>query len=81
MLGHALTVVSLVAVVGSLGAPQPPHRHPDAPKRAGSGAVQQRVVKAPTDSATVRRPCVAPDSVLAGRAACVLRNQAAFRVF
>ena len=33
------------------------------------------------DTAVVRRLCVAPDSVLAGRKACELRNQAAFRVF
>lgn len=34
------------------------------------------------DTASVRRLCAAPDSVLAGRAVCVLRNQAPpLRVF
>lgn len=32
------------------------------------------LVVAPTDTATVRRLCTAPDSVLAKRAPCVLRE-------
>jgi hypothetical protein len=36
-------------------------------------AAERRV--ATMDSATARRVCAAPDSVLAGRAACVLRDQ------
>ena len=39
------------------------------------------VARTAADSDVVRRLCAAPDSVLAGRAACVLRYQAAFRVF
>ena len=47
-----------------------------APRRGGatSGAAFR-------DTAAVRRLCVAPDSVLAGRKTCELRNQSAFRVF
>ena len=33
------------------------------------------------DSDAVRRLCVAPDSVLAGRAECVLRDQGVFHIF
>jgi hypothetical protein len=39
------------------------------------------VARTAVDSDVVRRLCVAPDSVLSGRAACVLKAGAAFRVF
>ena len=46
--------------------------------RAGPARVTARTA---ADSDVVRRLCVAPDSVLAGRAACELRNQAVFHIF
>ena len=46
--------------------------------RGGPARVTARTA---ADTDVVRRLCVAPDSVLAGRAECVLRNQAVFRIF
>lgn len=46
-----------------------------APPRETRGVRTRGVRTAALDSATARRLCVAPDSVAAGRAPCVLRDQ------
>jgi hypothetical protein len=49
-----------------------------APPQQPSQVAAQRVTMVPialTDTAVVLRLCIAPDSVLAGRRACVLRDQ------
>jgi hypothetical protein len=53
------------------------------PSAAPSGARHSAAAASAVlgDTAAVRRLCVAPDSVLAGRKACELRNQAPFRTF
>ena len=44
-----------------------------APRQAPEQSSEQTATIAPTDTATVRRLCVSPDSVLAKRKPCVLR--------
>lgn len=66
-LGYAVAGLVALAGVGCARAPQADSLQPR-PMAA------QRV--AALDSASAHRLCAAPDSVLAGRAACVLRNQA-----
>src|SRR5688500_9076849 len=72
-IGHSLSTTPMksVAVIpmlfvlagcGGVGAP------------SARAAHEQQVVVSPTDTATVRRLCTSPDSVLAKRAPCVLRG-------
>jgi hypothetical protein len=81
---------TLLLLLGIVAACARPPRHAtqrDSAQKAR--ALVARIASGPTrvaprttaDSEVVRRLCVAPDSVLTGRVACVLRNQAAFRVF
>lgn len=71
MLSHALVVVLAVVAVA-----QPPGRRLATPTAKASAARSKTPPPAFVDSAAVRRMCEQPDSVLAGRRACVLRDQA-----
>ena len=61
-----------LTLVATTAAAQPP-----APGRAGRLAPPPGTVAVLADTATVRRICAQPDSVIAGRRACVLRDQRA----
>ena len=69
-------------VLGACARPARPTRPPGADVLRQLRAGPSRVtVRTAADSDVVRRVCVAPDSVLAGRADCVLRDQAVFHIF
>jgi hypothetical protein len=80
---------TLLLLLGSVAACARPPRHATPRDSAQEvRALVARIASGPTrvlprtaaDSDVVRRLCAAPDSVLTGCAACVRRNQAAFRV-
>jgi hypothetical protein len=58
----------LLVIAGSVSCQAVPHH--------GGAATAARI--SAMDTATVRRLCVQPDSVLAGRRSCELRNQQVF---
>ena len=58
----------LLVIAGLVGCQAVPHHGPPATAARFSAM----------DTATVRRVCVQPDSVLAGRRTCELRNQQVF---
>jgi hypothetical protein len=71
--------VRILCSVLALGAACVRPSPPGAPGPAAAPARASGLVSVLADTATVRRLCAAPDSVIAGRKVCELREQRRYR--
>jgi hypothetical protein len=71
----AFTATLLIAAACASGQPEPGAASKSEPGTLAAPAPASRLPVVPMDSATIYRLCAKPDSVRAGKAECVLKDQ------